>query len=310
MKKNYYSIKVLIISLKNSKRVSVLKKRLKSINIDYKIVEGINGKEIFRKNKQHLIYNKRKTLKNISRELSPQEVGATASHIKAYKYIVKNKIKQAIIMEDDAYPSNYMLEWIKNNVEIENNKILSFYSYPNGFLKKKYYKTVLDKKIFLHNSVTHIFNNSCYQINNYTCKEILKITKGKVIGLGDWPFLICSSKIKLAVTIPFLCVINDNGFSYVRKSQEIFTKKNFLIRKIIHKDIISILRIPYYLSYLPYFLGKYKNKKFYYEHFFYKQFIRIYNYIFNSYYNLETIYYKPKFYWKDLQKKINAIIIN
>ena len=37
--------------------------------------------------------------------MSPSEIGAAASHLKTYNFIVKNKINQAIILEDDAYPS-------------------------------------------------------------------------------------------------------------------------------------------------------------------------------------------------------------
>ena len=37
--------------------------------------------------------------------MSPSEIGAAASHLKAYTYISKNKIDQAIILEDDAYLS-------------------------------------------------------------------------------------------------------------------------------------------------------------------------------------------------------------
>ena len=37
--------------------------------------------------------------------MSPSEIGAAASQLKTYDYIVRNNIDQAIILEDDAYPS-------------------------------------------------------------------------------------------------------------------------------------------------------------------------------------------------------------
>ena len=35
-------------------------------------------------------------------------------------------------MEDDAFPSEMLKEWIKNNINYDNNEILSFYSYPSS----------------------------------------------------------------------------------------------------------------------------------------------------------------------------------
>ena len=128
---------VFIISLKNSPRINLLKNRLKNIKINYKIFDAINGKDLAIKKKLHFVYSKKDTIKNIGRDLSPPEIGVAASHLAIYNYIIKKNIYQAIIMEDDAYPSRLLHDWIQNNVTVENNEILSFYSSPsNSFLKK------------------------------------------------------------------------------------------------------------------------------------------------------------------------------
>ena len=44
------NIKIIIISLKNSKRIFKLKKRLKKIKVNYKIIEGVDGK-LYKKKK-------------------------------------------------------------------------------------------------------------------------------------------------------------------------------------------------------------------------------------------------------------------
>jgi GR25 family glycosyltransferase involved in LPS biosynthesis len=295
------STKILIISLKNSKRVIFLKKRLKEINLRYKIIDAVNGKEFHKRKRLPLIYNKNQTIKNIDRELSPPEIGTAASHIKAYKYIIKNKIQQAIIMEDDAYPSKLLNQWINNNIKVNNNEILSFYAYASGVLERRSFKKILQTNIGLHYSKTHLYNSSCYQINNYTCKKIISITRGKVVGYPDWPFSFVKDKIKFIVTIPFLAIINDRGISYLNKARNKILGKDNPIKKAIPYSFLFYFRILYYLSFLPFIFRKYKNIIFYYEHFFQKNFFYLLEIFFNNYLNMRKIYYLKNFYTKDLQ---------
>jgi GR25 family glycosyltransferase involved in LPS biosynthesis len=295
-------IPVFVISLKKSPRVNILKKRLKNIKINYKIFNAINGKKLEIEKKLYLIYSKKQTIKNIGRDLTPPEIGAAASHLAIYNYIIKKNINQAIVMEDDAYPSRLLYDWIKNNITVGNNEILSFYSAPsNSFIKKKPKKIILKKKIGIHSFVTHAYNSSCYQINNFTCKKIIKLTKNKVIGLPDWPFLINKDYIELSVTIPFISAPNDRGISYLKTERNKLLKKNISIKKIIPKKIISFLRYFYYLSYLAFFFMK-TSKDFYYEHFFQKYFFKVVNFFTKKYLETNKIFFDEKYYYHDIQK--------
>jgi len=298
------NIKIIVISLKKSKRISKLKNRLNNINVKFKILKAIDGKLYKENNKLNYIYNKEITTKNIGREMSESEIGCAASHLKAYRYILKNKIKQAIIMEDDAYPSNFISRWIKSNVQVENNKILNFYCYPYGVINKKPYKKFFNNSIKVHKVVGYTTGAACYQINNYTCQKIIRLTKNKVSGLPDWPFSILKDKIELMITLPFLAHIDDGGFSYLKKDRNNLLNENKFIKKKFFKIIIKILRIPYYLSYFPYFTSKYPNKYFYYEYYVHRIILKIKNFIFRKYLELETLYYKRDNYCKDLKKII------
>ena len=302
-------IKVLIISLKNSKRLPYLKKKLNNLKIKFKIIDGINGNYYYKKKKLDKISDEKIIFKTIGRRMSPSEIGAAASHIKAYKFIVKNNIDQAIIFEDDAIPSSILKEWINNDYKLENNEILSFFAYPSGFLEKKPFKKILNNKISLHYSKTHIYSNSCYQINNYTCKKILSITKGKVIGLADWPFNTSIHSIKLIVTLPFLTVINDRGISNLSASRnKILGEKNVLIKNLIPKSILLIIELIYYIFFIPYFFGKYKNLQFYNEHFYKKKIELLKNYFSKSGLNLYEMSYKTRFYIEDLKKDFKKVL--
>ena len=79
-------------------------------------------------------------LKNIGRKLADSEIGCAASHLKAYNYVIKNKIEQAIIMEDDSFPSEFLYQWLKNNIKIENRipSICLWFSYLN-FISVSYF---------------------------------------------------------------------------------------------------------------------------------------------------------------------------
>jgi GR25 family glycosyltransferase involved in LPS biosynthesis len=302
-------IKVLIISLKKSKRLPYLKKKLNNLKIKFKIIGGINGNYYHKKKRLHKISDEKIIFKTIGRKMSPSEIGAAASHIKAYKFIVKNNIDQAIIFEDDAIPSGILREWINNDYKLENNEILSFFAYPSGFLEKKPFKKILNNKISLHYSKTHIYSSPCYQINNYTCKKILSITKGKVIGLPDWPFNTSIHSIKLIVTLPFLTVINDRGISNLSASRnKILWKKNVLIKNLIPKSILLIIELIYYIFFIPYLFGKYKNLQFYNEHFYEKKIEFLKNYFFKSNLNLYEISYKTRFYTEDLKEDFKKVL--
>jgi GR25 family glycosyltransferase involved in LPS biosynthesis len=302
-------IKVLIIALKNSKRLPYLRKKLNKLKIKFKVIEGINGNYYYKEKKLNKISNEKIIYKTIGRTMSPSEIGAAASHIKAYKFIVKNNIDQAIIFEDDAIPSNILKEWINNNYELDNNQILSFFAYPSGFLEKRPFKKILNNKISLYYAKTHIYSNSCYQINNYTCKKILSITKGKVIGLADWPFNTSAHLIRLIVTLPFLTVINDRGLSNLSASRnKILGKKNILIKKLIPKSILPIIELLYYIFYIPYLFGKYKNLQFYKEHFYKKKIELMKNYFFKSSLNLYEMSYKTQFYIDDLKEDFRKVL--
>jgi glycosyl transferase family 25 len=295
------NIKIFVISLRNSRRLPRLRNRLNYLKLKYKIFYGSTGNELKKLTK--IFYDKEATIKNINRELSPSEIGVASSHLKIYNYIVKKKIKHAIIMEDDAFPSEMLKEWIKNNINYDNNEILSFYSYPSSsFFKKKPYKKVINNKISIHRFVTHTFNNSCYQINYSTCKKILKITNNKVAGYADWPFLVHKDKINLSVTIPYIAVIDDQGISNIKKIHI----KEYYAKKYFPKKLISILRIPYYISFIGFFL-KYNNINFYYEHFFLKQWFRVKNLLLNSYINTSKIFLDKNYYQKDLWKIVEKL---
>ena len=219
-------IEVLVISLRGSKRQNIIKKNLDRLKIRYKIISAIDGAKSFRNRKKlREIYDEKFFYKKTgTKSLSVGEIGAAASHIKCYKYIVKNNIKNCIIMEDDCYSSILLKKWIKKKINIKDS-IICFHAHGSGFLEKRGLKSKLEKKISIHKAKTHIFSSLCYQINNSVCKKIISITKGKVIGYPDWPVNFQKEKIKIFLTLPFISRPNDCGYSYLEEGGGGETKK-------------------------------------------------------------------------------------
>jgi len=299
---------VFIISLKGSSRLERITNRLRDINIEYKIIRGIDGNKKNKKKKLHFFYDKDKTIKNLGRELYPAEVGGCASHLKTYKYILKNNIKNAIIMEDDVYPSAYMYDWIKACIEIEDNLILGFYAYPtNSLIEKKIYKSFSNLDVTINLATTQVCNCSCYQINFETCKNILKFNGKKVNNIADWPFSRIKHKIKIAVTIPFMVIIDDrNTVSISNLREKIFKSSLYykLSKFIFFKYFLKAIKYLYYILFIPFLTRKYKNIFFYYETFVEKKIKNFFNFFSKKYYNTNEIYYDPKFYIGDISKLI------
>ena len=292
-------IEVLIISLKGSNRQKIIKKNLDKINIKYKIINAINGAKSF-KNKKKLseIYDENFFYKKTGiKRLSAGEIGAAASHMKCYKYIVKNKNKNCIIMEDDCYSSELLKRWIKKKINIKNS-IICFHAYGSGFLEKKKLINKLEKKISIHKAKTHIFSSLCYQINNSVCKKIISITRGKVTGYPDWPINFQKEKIKIFLTLPFICRPNDHGYSYLEKGRQKNSNINFLKK---YNKIYDFLSFFYYLFFIPFLLGKYKNLSFYNEYFFLKKFFLLKNLITDKYLHLKKINSKSNCYASDIK---------
>jgi GR25 family glycosyltransferase involved in LPS biosynthesis len=292
--------KVFVISLKGSNRINLIQNRLKDLKIKYEIFYGINGKD--KKNYSKLIknYNSLKTEKYIGRKLAFPEIAASLSHINIYKLILRKKIRSAIIIEDDAYPSETFAKWIKRNVKISNNIILSFYCYPSGFLNIRGSKTFING-VSIHEAITHVNNSSCYQINLKTCKKILKLTKGKVCGVADWPFNFKKDKISLFSTIPYLTIMDDHFESSTALEREKTLKINFFISFLQDNVSFNFIKNLLNLFLISYLFKKRMNFYFYKEQFFEKSKVYFKDLFTKKFLNTYKIYKNKNYYAVDLR---------
>ena len=294
-------MKIFLLTIKGSKRKIAIK-RLKDLKIKFEIFYGVDCKKI-KKKLLKKIYDPLKTKKNIGRYLSPAEIGTSASHIAIYKKIVRENIKNAIILEDDIYISDKFLDWIKTKRSVKKNEILSFFATPSGFIKKRSKFSIIlnNESIRIHESASHLFSCAAYQIHKSTCKKILKKNE-KVCNIPDWPFNFKEDKIKLYLTLPFLCTAFDKNFSHLNKDRLNYIKKENFILKLVPKKLSIFIKNFAYFTYLHYLFNDYPLSYFN-DHFFLKTKIKILNFFNKKYLALDEIFYNRNYINSDIISK-------
>ena len=310
-------IPILISSMRNSTRLPILLKRLKKFNLRYKVFYGLEEND---KNKKiiYKFYNKKISRKRMSREMGFNEIATNYTQMRMFKHALKKKYNNVILMADDVYPSYMLKEWIDKKIYFTGNKNIGFQCVPTGILYSKY-KTVLNNKVKIHKAKTHLFNSNCNQHTIGYIKKFIKITNGKSIGNGDYPFNLKKHNLELFQTIPFLYYNDDRGFSYMKKDRQKYEKiyfkslRNFLYRKFSTKKInliFNFFRFIYYILFIPVILRKHKNLEYYLEYYFEKFVYKLISVFSKRYIDVESIYTLKSTYPKDLKKYCKPRVFN
>lgn len=84
---------LMVMSMKNSPRLPFLIKRLKKLNLKYKVFNGIEGKNQHERNQVYKYYNKKAVVKRTSREMGFNEIGSGYTFLRVLKYCLKKNLK-------------------------------------------------------------------------------------------------------------------------------------------------------------------------------------------------------------------------
>jgi glycosyl transferase family 25 len=306
MKNNEKNIPVFILTLKNSTREKNLRKRLDLLKINYKIFYAINGRE--EKNFKILDrkYNSIKCKQTVGREMTYTEISNAEGHLRIYNYIIKKKILNAVIMEDDCWPSKILSQWLKLRFFFNkrNYDIIQIY-HSFGLVYKEPIKIISGFSIY--RACFSIPYTTCYQISLRACKFILNNNK-KISQLVDWPIYFHKVNIKQFVVLPYLASLHHNHFKTSYQSK---LWKRFQIIKNLKKIIpfYNFITALYFLSHLPFFFGIFKNYSYYKEKYLLRKVFYIKNIFSNNYINLENTFSNQDYYPKDLKKNIDKLKI-
>ena len=130
-------VPIFICSMKKSPRRKFLIKKLKDLNIKYKIFYGISGKNTEERKIIFNQYDRSRVLKYLGRDMEFNEIGSVYTVLRIFKYAVKKKLKNIIVFNDDFYPSSLLKKWIEKKIYFKGSKIVQFHCDGIGFLKKK-----------------------------------------------------------------------------------------------------------------------------------------------------------------------------
>jgi hypothetical protein len=123
--------KILVISMDNEKG----QKRRSFLNYDYTRIKGVDGSD----NKNPYVNEVKKKMKlryNANQKTIDGFAGNVASHLKAMDYIVKNKMNNVILNEDDSLQKKDIPKNLPNEITLLSGQI----SHPKSWEKDKEWK--------------------------------------------------------------------------------------------------------------------------------------------------------------------------
>ena len=290
-------IPIFILTLKGSEREKLIRKKFQKYNFKFKFIYGINGKSKEYRKYLDENYNKKKAEFALGRKMPYSEISVAYGHLKIYKYIKLKKIKRALILEDDAFPSKSLLEILKFKNFPKKYDLISLNCYDGFVLKKPHFKIL--NKYSLHKAKTHLVSSAAYIISLKACNIILKKTQGMVIGVADWPINFKRNNIIASILLPYPVIIHDNNFSYLQLDRNEFYPKH-VVYKIFPENIITAVSFFYYMLHLPFIFRRYPSYDFFKQHFIEKKLAFLQKLFCDNLINTKDIILNKKYYINDL----------
>ena len=97
-----HNLPIWVLNLERDKeKRHFMEEQLKRLGKPYQIVEAVDGKKLSADDLQ--FYSRKMALTDFGRELSPGELGCALSHIKMWRRILEEDLKEVLILEDDAH---------------------------------------------------------------------------------------------------------------------------------------------------------------------------------------------------------------
>lgn len=185
-------IPIFIISLKKDvARRSIITEKLNKLNLEYTIVDALEGKNI-----SDIFFN---TIPTPNKKPSGKnELACALSHQNIYKLIIEKNIDWALILEDDAIINDNLAEVI-NTIQPQKLKKSSAYLFggQEGLSSRKKLSLSLFNFIKIGpikfrrvtSSPKKLFRACCYMISQETCRKLIhEFNKGFFVA-DEWGLL-------------------------------------------------------------------------------------------------------------------------
>ncbi|MCK5535947.1 MAG: glycosyltransferase family 25 protein [Bacteroidales bacterium] len=103
-------IPIFVVNLKkDTEKKEHMQALCKKYSLECQFIDTVYGKDLSEK-KISEVYDKERALKEFGRELTPGEIGCALSHISIYKKMKNENIEKALILEDDIFFNNSIID--------------------------------------------------------------------------------------------------------------------------------------------------------------------------------------------------------
>lgn len=214
------TIPVFIISLDDAtERRAPLLAMLTEFDVSYEIVSAVDGRNGLPKIHEKDIDRARAITEN-GRNLTSAEFACALSHQKIYSKMLKNNIKDAIVLEDDAIISRELARFTKNrppkwaDILMFNHKLSQVWLFPRR-------NVIGEVKAFRHLLKSPTLTSG-YYLNLHAAKYILENSR-PLSRPADWPCDIYNLRSFSALPKMVTCDQQHTGAraSYLRKEREL-----------------------------------------------------------------------------------------
>lgn len=217
---------VYVISLaKDKERRNSLKKQFNSYN-EFQIIDAVEGNKI---DIQQYFKYLSGSLSKYNILISPNELGCTLSHIKAYEAFLATDAEYCLILEDDVVGNDELIKKAFSFVDKipKNSMILLGGEYPKAWGKK----ISNDLYVVSRYSLQRIYNAHAYILDKQSAQNLLNIQKETLTVADIWCYLLPQKNISLYYSK--LIHQNDNeNPSNIEIERDIKTKNHLNPKKI------------------------------------------------------------------------------
>ena len=221
---------VYIISLKQDvEKRKVISSTLEDFGLEFRFIDAIHGKEISNDVLNSARSNSRGNILRRGFLPTPNEIGCTLSHLKAYKVILDNNLGWACILEDDAILDKNFKTFIEGFQETKlDPRALYLLGGQNGLDElsvvksrknnitiagQKFTKTIKSEKF--------IYRTCCYLVSSYLAENITQLSEENFIVADDWAYLADNKIINGIYLSDFVDHPLDLSASRIQKEREI-----------------------------------------------------------------------------------------
>lgn len=220
---------IYIVSLKQDiEKRDRISNILEDFGLNFDFIDAIHGKEL---SDDILNSARRNSRGNILRRgflPTPNEVGCTLSHLKAYKEVLDNNLNWACILEDDAILSENFKTFINDFQDMRlDPKSLYLLGGQNGLdelsvIKSMKNNTTIGGQKFNKTikSERFIYRSCCYLLSSYLAESIIHLSKNNFIVADDWAYLIDNKIINKIYLSGFVDHPLDLSTSNIEKERE------------------------------------------------------------------------------------------